>query len=97
LFNIFVQKEINRGNNLEAIDAYYNITLSSLVEILRAKYKPLHYNFKMRYVHYELPKEIAAKLERLFFVKNPVELQSKYNEATEWFIELASEHPKPFE
>lgn len=88
MFNIFVQKEINRGNSLEAIDLYYNVTISILVEVLRIKYYPQHHEFKMRYVHYELPLEVIEKLEYLCFVKNPQELQKKYDYATMWFNEI---------
>src|SRR4030042_2233861 len=55
MFNGFVQKEINRDNSLEAIDLYNNLILGMLVEALRIKHNPVHYDFKMRYVHYELP------------------------------------------
>src|SRR5690606_31373958 len=57
MFNNFVQKEINRGHHLEAIDLYHGLTLATLVEALRIKYNTIHYNFKMEYVHYELPSE----------------------------------------
>jgi tetratricopeptide (TPR) repeat protein len=85
MFNNFVQKEINRGNFLEALDLYYTLVLTSLVEVLRIKHNPMHYDFRMRYVHYELPDEVVAELERLYFVKNAEELQAKYLEAAEWF------------
>jgi hypothetical protein len=91
LFNSFVQKEINRGNYLEAIDFYQTLTLATLVELLRIKYYPLHYNFKMHYVHYELPSEIVKKLLRLYFVKNENDLQKKYCEASKWVQEMFSE------
>jgi len=91
MFGNFVQKEINRGNFLEALDLYYTLVLGSLVEVLRMKHNPVHYDFRMRYVHYELPAEVVAKLERLYFVKNAKELQSKYCEAAEWFRKAVSE------
>jgi hypothetical protein len=91
MFGNFVQKEINRGNFLEAVDLYYTLVLGSLVEVLRMKHNPVHYDFRMRYVHYELPAEVVAKLERLYSVKNVRELQSKYYEASEWFRKAASE------
>lgn len=91
LFNSFVQKEINRGNLLEAIDNYHNLTLVTLVEVLRIKYNPLHHEFRMRYVHYELPPEIIKKLEWLYFVRDGKDLQRKYDEATEWLHEIMSE------
>jgi hypothetical protein len=87
IFNIFVQKEINRGNALEALDLYYNITLAILVEILRIKYSPLHHDFKTRYIYSELPESVTYKLENLFFVRDMNDLQRKYNEAIKWFNE----------
>ncbi|MCW4053996.1 MAG: hypothetical protein NWE84_03625 [Candidatus Bathyarchaeota archaeon] len=84
IFNIFVQKEIYRGNALEAMDLYYNVTLAILVEVLRIKYFPLHHDFKTRYIHFELPASVIDKLEYLCFVKGILDLQKKYREATEW-------------
>jgi len=91
MFNNFVQKEINRGNHLEAIDLYYTLTLATLVEALRIRYNPVHYDFKMRYIHYELPSETTQKLEHLYFVKDEKDLQEKYHKATIWFYEMVSE------
>ena len=87
IFNIFVQKEMYRGNALESMDLYYNFTLAILVEILRIKYFPLHHDFKTRYIHAELPASVIDKLEHLFFVKGILDLQKKYREATEWVSE----------
>jgi predicted nucleotidyltransferase len=98
MFNNFVQKEINRGNSLEALDLYHGLTLATLVEALRIIYSPLHYEFKMRYVHYELPSSTIEKLKRLNFVKDLKDLQRKYREATEWFQKTMSEiDPKEIE
>jgi len=91
MFNNFIQKEINRGNNLEALDLYYGLTLGTLVEALRIKHNPFHHDFKMRYVHYELPPEKVRKLEHLYFVKDEKDLQKKYAEATRWFREVMLE------
>jgi len=91
MFNNFVQKEINRGNHLEAIDLYHALTLATLVEALRIRYNPVHYDFKMRYIHYELPSESIKKLKHLYFVKGEKDLQEKYREAVKWFKETMSE------
>jgi len=85
MFNIFVQKEINRGHQIEAIGLYHGLTLATLVEALRIKHNPIHYNFKMEYLHYELPSDVTKKLERLYFVKDAKDLQEKYYEAIKWF------------
>jgi len=91
MFNSFVQKEINRGNYLEAMDFYRVLTLASLVEVLRMKYNPLHHDFRIRYIHYEIPLEEIKKLKRLFFVKDEKDLQEKYHEGTNWFHRIISE------
>ena len=91
LFNVFVQKEINRGNFLEAIDSYHNLTLAMLVEALRIKDNPLHCDFKMRYVQSELASEVIERLSLLYFVKDQRDLQRKYHEATEWLAETIVE------
>ena len=85
MFNIFVQKEINRGNSLEALDLYHTVTLALLVEALRINHNPIHYDFKVRYLHYELPAKTVKKLESLYFVKGAKDLQEKYLQASKWF------------
>ncbi len=87
VFNVFVQKEINRGNSLEALDLYYVVTLALLVEALRIKCNPVHHDFKLRYVHYELPARTIKRLENLYFVKDAKDLQEKYRQASKWFCE----------
>ena len=91
MFNSFVQKEINRGNHLEALDFYNAYTIAILVAALRIRYNPFHHNFRMHYIHYELPSEIITKLEHLCFVRDEKDLQEKYNEATYWLHEIMSE------
>lgn len=89
-FNNFVEKEIARNNWLEAMDCYQNITLASLVELLRIRHNPYHHQFKMRYVHRELPPEVIGRLQPLFFVRGPSDLKAKYAEATGWIEEILS-------
>jgi hypothetical protein len=91
IFNIFVQKEINRGNHVEAIDLYHRLTLAFLIEALRIEHNPVHHDFKTRYVHYEFPSEVIERLERLHFVKDEDDLQEKYDEATDWFYKTMKE------
>jgi hypothetical protein len=94
MFNNFVQKEINRGNHLEALDLYYSLTLAALVEALRIRYNPVHHDFKMRYIHYEFPSEIIEGLKHVYFVKDERELQEKYRVAADWFYKIISEIDK---
>lgn len=88
LFNIYqflIEKEINRNNQIEALAFYHNFTLNPLVEVLRMKYNPYRYNFKARYVYYDLPKEVVKKLEEFYFIKDIENLNLKHKEAIKWF------------
>jgi hypothetical protein len=87
IFQILTEKELNRSNMIEALHFYQNYTLRPLVEVLRIKYTPFHYNFHARYIHYELPGEVVKKLETLFFVRDGEDLRRKRDEAERWFHE----------
>ena len=50
IFLNFVQKEINRGNFIEAVDLYKGVVLDSLTEALRIRHNPVHHDFKTRYI-----------------------------------------------
>ena len=89
MFNCFVEKELNRGNYLEAFGYYYGLVPDSLVEILRMKYHPLHHDFKTRYLHYELPPQVVKRLKGFFYVRDEKDLRRKHRAAVRWFRELA--------
>lgn len=91
MFHRFVEKEANRGNWIEAVDNYRVYVLAPLLEVLRMKHGPLHHRFRSRYVHYELPREVVVRLQGLFFVSGPDDLQVKYPEALRWFREIAAD------
>ncbi len=91
MFNVFVQKEINRGNQLEALDLYRVITLATLIEALRIKETPFHHDFKTPYIHRELMPQTIERLRYLSFVRNEEDLQEKYREAGKWFREVVAE------
>lgn len=84
----FARKELHRGNPIEA--AYnYQMILDLLVEALRMRHGPFHYNFRGRYVHYELPAPVVRRLQPLFFVRDAADLGRKERRARKWFRELA--------
>jgi hypothetical protein len=89
-FEVFacnVDKEIARGNWIEAVDLYHRLVLGSLTESLRMRYHPFHYGFGSRYVHYELPHEVVGRLVKFHFVSNETDLRAKVQEAGRWFRE----------
>jgi hypothetical protein len=87
LFQVLTLKEVKRNNHIEALAFYQNFSLRPLVELLRIKHAPLHYNFYTRYIYYDLPKEMLDRLEPLFFVVDPVDLEHKRQQVEDWFYE----------
>ena len=91
MFGNYVEKELHRGNSLEALEDYRAVVFSTLVEALRMKHNPVHYDFRMRYVHRELPPEVLSRLERLAYVRDVPDLARKYREARRWCEESLAE------
>ncbi len=89
LFQVLTLKELHRENDIEALLFYLNFTYKPLVEVLRMKYCPLHYNFYYRYIHYDLPAEVVTRLQRLAFAATPETVRANRAEAEEWFWEVA--------
>lgn len=89
LFQVLILKELNRGNNIEAFSYYIYYTFKPLVELLRIKYSPYHYNFFTSYIYYELPSEVVKRLQRLYFVTDVESLRKFRDEAESWFWDIA--------
>ncbi|MFN8546443.1 MAG: hypothetical protein U0527_00345 [Candidatus Eisenbacteria bacterium] len=90
LFQSLVEKEIHRKNWAEAIAFYHAFTLRPLVEWLRIHHCPVRHNFYARYYKYDLPADVAVRLEPLFWVGSPDDLKRKLDEAGAWFRALAT-------
>ena len=90
LFSNYVAKELNRKNYIEAQYNHF-MNLNMLVEALRMKHYPFHYDFRGRYLHYEIPSREAAKLQTLFYVKDTADLRRKDARARRWFKEAIEE------
>ena len=84
MFNNYVTKDLGRRRTLEALEDYRSVTLATLIEVLRIRYSPLHFDFRMHYVDRELPQDVLKRLRRLSYVRDPEDLQRKYKEATDW-------------
>jgi len=85
IFQLFFDKEFNRGNYLDAFDFYYNFAIGGLLAVLRMKHSPYRYTFRSKYANYDLPPEVVKKLEGLYFVKGPEDMKEKYQQVREWF------------
>jgi len=85
MFAPFVEKEILRGDYLRALGLYQRMVLAALVEALRIKYKPEHYDFGVGYTRYHLPADIVKRIKDLYFVSDDEDLAEKYERAIAWY------------
>jgi hypothetical protein len=87
MFWCFFEKEVSRGNTIEAVYHYQRILLDTLLEVQKMRESPVHFDFGFRYVHRELPAHVLRRLERLYFVKDERELRTKARRAEQWLRE----------
>jgi hypothetical protein len=91
MFQTMVQKELNRGNLIEAVNFYHGLTLRPLVELCRIKHKPARHAFHARYIYYDLPDWLVRRLEPLFFVASAAELGARRQQAEQLFYETLAQ------
>jgi hypothetical protein len=87
MFGCFVEKEILRGNWIEAIHLYHRFTLGLLVETLRIGHRAARHDFGTRYIYRDLPPAVVKRLEALYFVRDADDLQQKYRKAEQWLLD----------
>jgi hypothetical protein len=91
LSQIFVRKTILRGQEVEALAAFWGYTLKPLVELLRMRYCPARWDFGMRYLQRDLPGPVYDELQDIIFVKESVDLVEHLAKAVEWGERLLRE------
>lgn len=91
LFKVLTLKELNRKKDIIAFPYYFSMTLRPLIEVLRIKYAPHHYNFFTAYIDYDLPPEIYQRLKRFFFIPDNSGLRQAHTDAIAWFQEIVNQ------
>jgi len=89
-------KELARGNDLEALAYYNGSMLRPLVELLRIRHCPGRHQFHTRYIQYDLPEDLVARLRPLFFVRDADEIRAGHAEASAWTDKLLRELGEEF-
>lgn len=87
LFQSLVKKELLRGNRVGALAFYQSHTLQPLLTLLRIRHCPDRFDFGPRYAALDLSPELMRHLERLWFVGDAAEIESKRAEAEALFFE----------
>ncbi len=94
LSQMFVRKTINRGQEVEALAAFWGYTLKPLVELLRMRYCPARWDFGMRYLKRDLPGPAYERLQDIIFVKDYADIEDHLARAVEWGEKLLHELPQ---
>ena len=81
-------KSARRGEACEAVAFYHAFTLRPLVEALRIVHDPWRHDFGVRYLRFDLPPDVAARVYALSFVRDLDDLLAKRDEAEAWFREV---------
>jgi len=80
-----------RGQQVEAIRAFWACTLRPLAELLRMRYCPVRWDFGMRYLDRDLPPAVYDQVRKLTFVQDIEDLEAKLSTATAWGTALLQE------
>ncbi len=78
VFQIFIQKEINRGHSIDAMGYYINMTLKPLIELIGMLERPYRFDYSMRYIHSDFSKEMSEEIGNLIYINNFEDLKLKY-------------------
>jgi predicted nucleotidyltransferase len=87
---IDVQKQIYRGNKIDAFSIYYSL-VNRLVALYNIKYRPAKHDFGIRYLHRDFPVEIQEMIEKYLFNKSLEDVQSNLLEIKDIYHQLVSE------
>lgn len=90
LFQGFVRAEVARGDAMAALQAYRAYTLRPLLDAVRMQYCPERYDYGPKYSRRDLPPEVTARLERLFYVPDLPGIPERQAEAEAWFAETVA-------
>lgn len=85
LFQTLVERNLARGQAVDALHFYMNLTLRPLIDLLRIAYCPDRFDFGARYLKFDLPPQIAAEVERLSYVPDTEGLRQRLSDAARLF------------
>jgi len=91
LSSILVERAVIRNRFAEAVHFYHTRVLSLLLELLRARHCPIRQDFGVRYIHWDLPKEICEQVDVLYAVSNFEDLKTRLTQAQKLFWQTADE------
>jgi predicted nucleotidyltransferase len=88
LFGGVPTKELGRGRALDAHGFHGSMVVTPLISMLGMRYRPLRYDFSFRYLHDELPPDVAARLVPIVIPEGPDGLPRAAAAGLAWIDEL---------
>jgi predicted nucleotidyltransferase len=88
MFADFPAKELARGRVLDARAMYDSMVVTPLVTLLGMRFRPLRFSFGRRYLHDELPADVAARLVALVHAPADGDLDQLVADGLAWIDEL---------
>ncbi len=82
---VLVLKEVERGRVLEALGYYHKDVLVPLTQLLRLRYCPTKYDYGLKHLYADLPREAALELEKLHTVVTLADLPAALGRADALF------------
>lgn len=76
-----LERELRRGNFLEALKPYHDMILEKVLEALRLLHCPQWPNIGLKHISVDLPREIVQEVEDLYRVSSVEEIQNKSKKA----------------
>lgn len=80
VYRMLVDKELARGRALDAF-GFYQALLRLLVELAGLLHRPDRFDYGWRYLHYDLPAALQARLAELAFVAGSEQLAARLPQA----------------
>lgn len=90
---VLVEKELQRGQGLEALSYYHAEVLEPLVRLLRLRHCPEKRGYGLKHLSADLPAADLRRLETLYGRIRPQELRAGMQEVGEWMDRLTAEWP----
>jgi len=86
-----VAREIERGRSLDAFGFYQRFVVDNLVTLARMKHDPNRHDFGLRYLGFDLPRDLVGRIEACCYVADLEQLASRFDEARSLIADLADD------
>lgn len=84
-------KQLQRGNEIDAMLEYQGFIQRRLASLLNLKYRPAKYDFGIRYGDREYPRDVAERVIHLLYAGSIHDIKPLFMEASAWARELMEE------